>query len=181
MGDWPASALNGLPDVISAGSLLSGTGPVALLTGNFNTVATAWPAANVAISVPFVIEAPAVAYQMIWENGATITSSFDVGIYDVAGNRLVSTGSVAQSGASAIQVADITDTALNPGIYHMAMACGATATGLVRSTALPARMGRVCGAQEMSVTSGVLPNPASFAAMTRAFIPLLSIGLRPVM
>jgi hypothetical protein len=57
---------------------------------------------------------------MLVLNGATASGNMDVGIYDYAGTRLVSSGSTAQSGTSAFQDFDITDTLLGPGIFYLA-------------------------------------------------------------
>ena len=178
MGDFPVHGLGPVPPALSSASLASGPGPLCLASAQFTQV-IAWPLANLAIAFPFSVEERQVAYQLGWENGATVSGNVDAGIYSYGGSRMVSTGSTAQSGASAPQVVDVTDTVLDPGIYFAAMAMD-NATGIVRSSALAARLARVCGVQEQA-TAFPLPASATWAVMTRAFIPLLGIALRPVM
>src|ERR1044072_5106370 len=81
-----------------------------------------FPAANRALYVPFRLSDPITVVKMFVLNGATVSGNIDVGIYDAVGTRLVSKGSTAQAGTSAIQEFDITDTRLGPGLFYMAVA-----------------------------------------------------------
>lgn len=91
----------------------------------------AWGTANLAVFFPFFVSIKTEFDRMAVYNGSTtIAGNFDMGIYDMTGNRLASTGSTAQSGASTIQYANLTAAvALDPGRYLMAFAADdATAT-----------------------------------------------------
>lgn len=133
----------------------------------------AWPAANRAIYVPFVVPAPFVAVKMFVSNGATASGNLDAGIYDDQGNRLVSIGSTAQAGTTANQSLDITDTLLLPGVYYMALAMNGT-TGTARRTNIALPLVKACGVLSQS-TAFALPATATFAAAQDAYIPLFAV------
>lgn len=144
-------------------------------------VSTAWGSANRAVFYPFMLPGPGTALKMFVMNGATINGNVDVGIYDAAGNRLVSAGSTAQSGANALQVFDITDTELAAGVnYYMALASSSsTATFFAdaqsRGRALPV----------LFVASGfALPSTATLVgqqASTGNFATLFGISFRSLL
>lgn len=133
----------------------------------------AWPASNDAIFIPFTIEKPIVAKQMFCMNGNVASNNFDLGIYTLGGARIVSTGSTAQSGTSAIQITNITDTYLSPGTYYMACAMNGT-TGTFRrfnpSVILLQQMG------VMKATSAfALPSSVTLTTVTAAYVPNIGI------
>lgn len=139
----------------------------------------AWPAANRALFVPFSVPAPVIAKKLWWFNGATVTGSVDMGIYDLAGVRLVSTGATGQSGSSAVQIADITDTALQPGVYYLAMAMDSTSTAVRYSTASTQWM-QACGMKQMA-SAYTLPDPVTYADIATNYLPLMGVQLRTVL
>jgi hypothetical protein len=105
-------------------------------------------------------------------NGATVSGNVDVGIYDVNGKRLVSAGSTAQAGASTIQTFDVTDTALEPGDYYLAMACdNITATFFCYKP--NAQIMEAFGTW-MQATAIPLPATATFATASSGFVPFLA-------
>ena len=73
--------------------------------------------ADRAIFMPFHLVADATVKRIAIEGTG---SSFDVGIYELDGTRLVSSGSTTGTGSP--QIVDITDTALTAGRYYMAFA-----------------------------------------------------------
>lgn len=83
--------------------------------------------ANFGIFWPIQIDDPVRITKAFVMNGATINGNFDIGIYDLGLSRIASTGSVAQSGANALQEVDIADFTLDPGAYHLAF-CASSAT-----------------------------------------------------
>ena len=86
----------------------------------------AWTA-NLLIHVPITIGEPIVVAQFFWHNGAGPSGNSDAGIYDEAGsNKLVSTGSTANSGSSQLQVTNITDYLLRGGRYWLSFGCDDT-------------------------------------------------------
>lgn len=92
--------------------------------GNFANAASAtWQTANAAVYVPVFLSDDAIAYQLLYWVGATSSGNIDVGIYSDTGVRLTSTGSTAMSGTTnTLQELNITDLALNPGPYMLAVA-----------------------------------------------------------
>jgi hypothetical protein len=92
-----------------------------------NTANQPWTVANKAIFVPFIIDDPVTAYAITFET-LTGTDNLDMGIYDLRGTRLVSTGSIVNpAGHSTV---DIADTILQQGYYFMAMAASSTSNNI---------------------------------------------------
>lgn len=148
-----------------------------LITSNLSAVGAAWPAANRALFFPFEITTPRIATVMgTYTPNVAVSGNLDVGIYDLAGNRLVSSGSVAQANQNTAQIINITDTLLSAGTYYMAMAKDSVA----QQVAWPhqALLIRVFGAQQMD-TAFPLPATATFANPASAYIPWLSVGFQP--
>jgi hypothetical protein len=137
--------------------------------------------ANLAIFVPFWVPETVVIYKMGWGNGTAVAGNIDVGIYDEAGVRLVSTGTTAQSGTSVVQVVDVGDTTLARGRYYLAAASdtsGATQKwiAVIPAAGIPQSLGIV-----QMAAAFVLPANATYAKCASAFIPLvLAQGYRTV-
>lgn len=144
-------------------------------------VSGTWPTANTAIFVPFVVYTPIIAVKMGIANGAAVSGNVDVGIYDDQQNRLVSMGSTAQSGVSAIQSFDITDTTLQPGVYFMAMNMdNTTGTNTRWGTGVAGASGGF-GVYNQAVGAVTLPATAAFASPTgNGIIPALFVTTRTV-
>lgn len=72
-------------------------------------------------AIPFVVWEPWTVKRLALVNGATVNGNWDIGIYSFDGaTKVVSTGSTAQSGASAYQGVNVTATILAPGRYWLA-------------------------------------------------------------
>lgn len=127
MGDFPRGDVWVPPPVLCTLSLLAFGNP----QGTAGPPASAtWPAANKAYFYPFTLPVRVQVSKFFFFNGGTISGNIDIGIYDSQGNKLVSTGAVAQAGANAIQAIDCTDTYIGPGEYYLAASCSSgTATG----------------------------------------------------
>ena len=163
MADWPQALV--LPHgavTITPHSLHS----IGAATGSLgNPGSSAWPAADRAIYIPFRIAQPILVVKMFMINGATVNGNVDLGIYDPAGVRLVSMGSTAQAGASALQTFDITDTQIGPGLFYMALAIdNTTATTIRESDSSGVDLAVFGCAQEASAFP--LPATATFAAIS---------------
>lgn len=150
-------------------------GDAVAMSGNGMTASGAWPAANLAIYIPFVLSRPTVVRRIGWFNGATASGNVDAGIYDYAKARVVSTGSTAQAGVSAVQSVDIADTALAPGQYWMGLALS-SATGTVFRTAGTNMLWWAFGLQQQA-SALPLPATATFAIPANAFLPLMFLLL----
>jgi len=178
MGDFPTTLLSPPHTVIGTGSLSSLLGEICrLVNGNFNS-SGGWPAANRALYMPFMVEVAVTAYLIAWQNGSTISGNLDVGIYSVTGARLVSTGSIAHSGASTVQTGNIADTVLTPGVYYVAMNVDNTTGTFFRTTVMSGGFLRVYGMQQQAVGAVTLPDPATFANPASAYLPLLCVCLK---
>lgn len=148
-----------------------------ILASSANT-SRAWPTANRAILMPVYIMERVKVTGFGWHNGATASGNVDACIMDYSGNNLVSTGSVAQAGVSAIQVADCTDTYIDPGAYLIGIAASAITTtfqmGLWSN-----QICRMCGMKQSDV--GALPISATetLASPGQAQVPLVSASTLP--
>lgn len=181
VADFPSSGISPNMTVISVAGQ---NGPPGQVIGNTNASLTsqAWGTANKAIYVPFIVERFLTIQQIAWNNAATIATNLDVGIYDYTGTQLVHSGSTAHAGASAIQVVDITDTPLDPGLYYVAMVFdGTTQTifGISMGSAVVREAIRVTGVQAQT-SAFPLPASATFAALTLSPPLPLSLTLAAV-
>lgn len=140
----------------------------------------AWPLSNLALFVPVTIFRPWQLLVMGIENGATVSGAVDVGFYDNQGNRIVSIGSSSQtpSGPDSYQTFDVVDTVLEPGQGYIAMAMN-NGTGQPRRWNPAVPIAASCGVLEMA-SAFPLPATATFAACTRAYIPLVAMFGRTV-
>lgn len=177
MADFPGLPLVPLADDRSGAAInpLSGWSLGPAVTSGL--VSAAWPASNRAVFVPFRVPVPVTAYKMACGTGTGTTGNFDLGIYDSAGNRIVSTGSTAKTTASSDRIIDITDTVLLPGLYYMAMATDGTTNyigvGLIANVAAPKQFG-----MREAASSFALPATVTYATISTAHIPFMSIYLR---
>lgn len=129
--------------------------------------------ASLAVYVPFWVPETVVVTQLGWFNGAAVAGNLDVGIYDEAGARLVSSGSTAQATTAALQAVDVTDTTLIRGSYYLALASDTSdATqklyAVLPEAGIPQSLGLL---QEASAFP--LPATATFAKYASAFIPVV--------
>lgn len=145
-----------------------------------NYTAAAWPAANRAIYIPFVVDTPVTAKQMFWENGG-VAGTTDVGIYDRNFARLVSL--TATTNAGSIQIGNITDTLLEDGTYYMGMLASTVTTQTYWSAtltgAIPAL--RAAGCAQQAVGSATLPNPATPAVIASSYVPFVGVSFQATM
>lgn len=151
-------------------------GAETLTAGQTFGTAAAWPAANRAIFVPFVVRSPIIVVKLFIHMNAA-SGNVDVGVYDTGGNRLSSAGSTAASG-SGVQAFDVTDFTLAAGAYYFGAALDNTVATLV---SLPLPVGAASGFGVLSQSSAFpLPNPATFAAAQDAYVPLIGLTARTV-
>ena len=128
--------------------------------------AMAWGTANLAGFFPLFLPWNYFLQRFFWCNGTSATINVDVGIYEPGGQRLASTGSTAQSGASAVQYAAPSGGAiwLNPGWHYLAFVASATtAARCFGATIGTVALGRMTGLVQMA-SALPLPATATFAA-----------------
>lgn len=138
---------------------------LALSNGGF-TLANAALGANFIVHHPITLPSPFVINQFWWNNGTTVAGNTDIGIYSEDGAALlVHTGPIANSGANARQVADISDFTLQGGKrYWLSLGTDSATHQYIRMT-LTAPAADYVGIKSM--TSGIsgsnLVTPATFA------------------
>jgi hypothetical protein len=135
-----------------------------------------WPAANLAVYVPFTLDEQITVVKLFWSNGAAVAGNVDAGIYDEAGARLVSSGSTVAAGTSTIQEVDVTDTRVAPGRYYLALAASSTGQQFQRTQAGSTTLLRAFGLANQ--VAFPLPSSATFAACGYDYIPMLGVSLR---
>lgn len=134
---------------------------------------------NKRVYIPVLIPERVLVQGMGWLNGATINGNVDASVYDVSGNLLIDTGSTAQSGATAIQTVNVTDTELLPGNYFLSLVSD-SATGTFSVINMATRAGELLGCFEQAAAF-TAPNPATFAAPSGTWrFPWISAFIRPV-
>lgn len=119
----------------------------------------------------FQINSPVVATKIFFPVGNSSDGNVDVGIYDMNGIRLVSSGSTAMAVANTLQTIDITDTKLQPGRYFAAFQ-GDSVGGSVYGGSMNNSLNSygILASGQRTATNASLPLPASivFDAMTTA-------------
>lgn len=124
------------------------------------TTASAWPSANQMRCCSFIVD-DTVTVTQLGTIVSTQSGNLDLGIYDEAGNKIVSSGSTAV-GVAGPQFVNITDTTLTPGHYNMAMACDNIIANFNRLSLANADVNRLCGVKQMA-SAFPLPSTLTFA------------------
>lgn len=160
---------------------------LASLAPNFgaNTPGSAaWPAANRAIYIPFKVSEPILVKRLFVYNGATASGNADIGIYSsraadrLPDVRLVSAGSTAQAGTSDLQVFDVTDTWLGPGLFYWAFALDNTTGTVTRLNFGGTREGQLSGCmmQSSALPLPAAATPASFSGFGSGMLPIVGLS-----
>jgi hypothetical protein len=131
----------------------------------------AWPLANLAIYVPITIVYPFLARQAFVISGTTSGNNVDVGIYNAALARVVSSGGFARV-AGGVAYSNITDTLLPPGDYYLALAHNSTNN--IYRNASAAGLWEACGVCEQT-SAYTLPATATLTRTTRACLPAFGL------
>lgn len=85
--------------------------------------------ANRAYYIPVTLRQPVVLVSLWFAESTIAGGNVDIGLYDSAGNLIVSTGSQAKGSSGVAVKFDVTDQVLAPGLYYVALAASsATAT-----------------------------------------------------
>lgn len=136
-----------------------------------------WHSANDPVAIPFALTESVVVYRLAQQNGSSPGDNFDIGVYDEAFNRLVSTGSTAAT--TSWQTVDVTDTILKPGRYYLVMSRDTTTASRVgqyttgASTPLMAFAGLLDSSTDAFPLPDPLTNMAAAATVTRCPIVAL--------
>jgi hypothetical protein len=106
-----------------------------------------------------------VVSKMAWFNGsALISGNLDAGIYDMNGNKIVSTGAVALSGTNVLQLGSVTPTQLEPDNYVLAFATSSNPELRSYFGANQAQLVQACGIGMLD-SSYPLPSTVSFSSL----------------
>jgi hypothetical protein len=134
--------------------------------------------ANLVRFVPFYITQPIVVVKLLHYNGSTAAGNTDIGIFDANGNRLVAGSNPAQSGTSAWQEHNITDTALNPGRYYVGLKNDGTTGTYMMVGSTSTIYGQLAGVVQAAGAAGGLASSYTFAALSAAKVPMVAMALR---
>jgi len=166
--------------IITTADLEFGCAP--LVASGFTTVSGSWPSANDPVAVPFTINEAIVVTHLGWRNGSGAGSNHDIGIYDLAWNRLVSAGSSGAGTSSLWNFIDVTDTAIPAGRYYLVKVIDTTTANRMRYWNTPSSLvvTTMCGLKESATNQ--FPLPSSLADMTdpitQTRVPILGMCTR---
>jgi hypothetical protein len=133
--------------------------------------AAVWPTANLAIAYPFRVTEDSTAYKL-WYSGSTAASgNIDIGIYDSAFAKVISTGSNVH--AAATTVIDVANTALTTGLYYFAVAIDNTTAQMSRFATASRGFGMVQMAAAFALPTTFVP-----AAIANLYLPQAGVILR---
>lgn len=162
------------PLLLSAWSL----GSQLIMQPSHNEEYTVWPAANLALYCPVVIEETCLIRKAWFIIGFVINGNLDLGLYSEEGTRLLSSGSTAMpAGSGVMKFFDVTDQTIPAGRYYMAMASDSNTAqfGVCGIANIPI-LGPMMGwARETSAFP--LPATATFATMTDNYFPMFGFSL----
>lgn len=136
---------------------------------SFDTVAATsagWPLANRAIYVPIVVPDTFTVARFFSVNGSA-TGNDDVGLYNSAGVKQLSTGSSART--SACNYYDVADTSFVAGFYYLALAHDNTGQHLAVAQSLD-----VTRLEGVLMEAAAFPLPATMTPVTilTAYVPV---------
>lgn len=146
---------------------------------NFGATSTAWPAANRAIYCPIWLPWPYLVRRLWWVNGSAAGGNWDIGIFSVAGTRLLSSGSVAGSGNSAPQFDSGYDFLLPPGRYFLGLAHDSTTANRVTGHGSVGPGGLRLGGLLQQDNAFPLPASMNPSAITATFMPIAGMTRTP--
>lgn len=137
-----------------------------------------YPSANRAHYYPIVIPRACVIRRFWWLNGATVgTDNLQVGLYDNAfASVLLGASTLSAGTANQIQYDNVTDTAIGPGRYWIALWCSGTTATVFRSnnTGGPRHTAIY---DEDSLTGG-LPATATPTSPAAVYLPVFGFTTR---
>ena len=165
--------------LLSIASTITSVGGLSLTS----CASAVWPAANRALYFPITRPSTIIVKQAFIMAGATWDGAtphhFDLGIYDGAGNKIVSTGATNMNGTiNALQTVDITDTEIGPGLYYLAAAIDTGTDTTFRSNPSLGSLG-LAGVQQQA-SAYPLPATATFAVVAATYVPVFGFTTQAV-
>lgn len=181
MGDWPKVSPPTSPIIWPFANEVYGQIMAGGAAGtSFGSLA--WPAADRALFMPFTLTNFALVRQFLFYVGATSAGNIDVGIYDSALNRVMSSGLTAMSAStSAIQELNVTDQWIPPGAYYLAATCTSGTGTCFRATYTDELHLPSLSVYEQALGAGTaLPVTATPVVTTQATIYIPAVGAQLV-
>jgi hypothetical protein len=132
----------------------------------------AYPSANLAIYIPFFLQTPMAIDRIFWGNGNVVSGNIDVGVYDAARTKIVSTGSTAQAGTTDVQSVNITNVTIGTGLFFLAVAMD-NITGKLMAT-------QMSGGLPFYKTLGIYQQASTFPLPATATFSLPSFDYLPI-
>lgn len=153
---------------------------VSALMGTSSPSGQAYPAANLAMYVPFFIDYDSVVYET-WVLTGTLTTSnaTEIGVYDTAGGRLFTTATTVAVASDLVNSSGMTDYTLPRGSYYLAFGCDGTRNFLASANTAGTYQSMGC-MQQTGLTGANLPSTATFATYAQAQVVVFGLNLRPV-
>lgn len=154
-----------------------------MLAGQVSVISTTWFSANDPVAIPFRLSSGATVDQLGICHGSAAGNNFDVGVYDAAWARLVSTGSTLATGNNLWQFVNVADTALSANVlYYLVAARDNVTANRQRSYGISGTAGgmALCGAQDSATDAFPLPNPLTNMAAnaTGTVCPLIAVAMK---
>lgn len=148
-------------------------------------ISTGLPAANDPWALPFRLSQGMVVTELLTWSGSAGGGNVDLGIYTSAWARLVSAGSTAASASNAIQVINVTDTDLSPGVlYYLVLARDNATANRQRSWggSLTVSQNTLAGVFDSATDAFPLPNPLTNMALAATItqIPVMGMAGRAI-
>jgi hypothetical protein len=135
--------------------------------------------ANLVCYWPFYLVEPVTLTKLWWYNGSPVAGNVDCGIYDASGTtKIIAAGATAMSGASALQVVDVTDTLLGAGRYWCAFGSDSATAQFNRMNLVAQWLDAIGCKQQASGYSSGLPSSATFAVPSVGIMPVYGFATR---
>lgn len=131
-----------------------------------NPAGASWPNANQAVYIPFSIPFTYQVKRVFWANGTTAAGNSSMAFMSAdGGQRLATTGAVANSGASSLQYVNL-DFILSPGSYYLAYSNDGTASRVTLLSTISANFGRHMGCYQQASAHPIPSSmtPAQYAS-----------------
>ncbi len=150
-------------------------------SGGLTIASSAWPAANLAIYIPFWLPFPYPVQRLYWSNGSAAGDNWDAAIYTKGGAKLYSPGSTGGSGNSASQyVTPGTPFVIGPGRYYWGISHSSTTANRAYASATPSvAVLRMMGVLQEALGSIALPSNMTPVAPANAFLPTVGMTRTP--